>query len=75
MAAAARKTVHFVRHGEGAHNTATDAAGEVGYYMTDWFDADLTPKGRAQASDVGKSLATRSAGSDGSSVELVVSSP
>ena len=66
------KTVHFVRHGEGEHNTATDEIGEVAYYCGRWLDADLTQAGQSQATEVGIALATAAAGC---SVELACASP
>ena len=66
------KTVHFVRHGEGGHNTATDRFGEWAYYSEQWKDSELTAPGREQATAVGTTLAQqRPTGG----LELICTSP
>ena len=66
------KTVHFVRHGEGGHNTATDRFGEWAYYSEQWKDSELTAPGREQATAVGSTIAQqRPTGG----LELICTSP
>jgi broad specificity phosphatase PhoE len=44
------KLVHFVRHGEAAHNAAVRERGTVEEYKSwEWMDSRLTPRGREQA--------------------------
>ncbi|KAF5825880.1 histidine phosphatase superfamily [Dunaliella salina] len=63
------KTIHFVRHGEAMSNVHGEKD-RAQYKSPEWFDADLSEKGWAQAEALGKHIVNR-----GIKPQLVVTSP